>query len=73
MEILTLKTSTAITLLLIWSIITGAYIRYNVIANMQDAYIEGCYDAAKKNAIDYNDLHLYDFCSNRASYLHESY
>jgi len=46
---------------------------YNIIANMQEAYIEGCYDAAKKNAIDYNDLHLYDFCRARARFLNEFY
>ncbi len=46
---------------------------YNSIHNMQEAYIEGCFDAAKKNAKDNNDLHLYDFCSARRNFLHEFY
>lgn len=57
--------------LLIYSLIMTCYIRYNVIANMNNSYISGCFDAAKKLAIQTNDLRLYDFCSARRTYLNE--
>jgi hypothetical protein len=64
-----MKTSVSITILIVYSIIMAIYIRYNVIANMNDSYVDGCFDAAQKIAIDYKDLSLYDFCKARKSFL----